>query len=292
MVLFAMNINHQSVDNLINLALAEDIGSGDITTNILIPEGQKGEAYVVAKEDMILSGIGILKRVFQLTHSFYSDTRIPFKFKDRFRDGDIVKNGKIIIEISGDGRAILTGERTALNFLQRMSGIATITKKYVDSVKGFNAKIIDTRKTTPGLRILEKYAVRCGGGLNHRFGLYDGIIIKDNHIKAAGGIINAVERIWDDKPHLMKIEVEAKSIKEVRDALKCSADVIMLDNMDIPTIKKAVKLINKEALVEVSGRVNLENVTEIAVTGVDYISIGALTHSARAVDISMEVKRR
>ncbi|MEK6591317.1 MAG: carboxylating nicotinate-nucleotide diphosphorylase, partial [Nitrospinota bacterium] len=233
------------------MALAEDIGSGDITTNILISEGQKGEAYVVAKEDMILSGIGILKRVFQLIPIYPTLLKggggdfAPhiIKFKDRFRDGEIVKNGRIIIEIGGDGRAILTGERTALNFLQRMSGIATITKKYVDSVRRFNAKIIDTRKTTPGLRILEKYAVRCGGGYNHRLGLSDGIIIKDNHIKAAGGIINAVERIWDDKPYLMKIEVETKDLKEVRDALKCSADVIMLDNMDIPTIKKAVKLI-------------------------------------------------
>ena len=279
-----------SVDNLINLALAEDIGSGDITTNALISERQKGEAYVMAKEDMILSGIGVFKKVLISAHSFYSDSLIPLKFRDRFKDGDLIKSGKKIIEVTGDMRTLLTGERTALNFLQRMSGIATLTKKFVDSVKGFRAKIIDTRKTTPALRILEKYAVRCGGGLNHRFGLYDGILIKDNHIKAGGGIVKAVKKIREGAHHLMKIEVEAKSIKEVGDALKCKADVIMLDNMDIPAIKKAVKLIDKRALIEVSGGVNLSNVSEIAETGVDYISIGALTHSARGVDISMEIK--
>ena len=212
------------------------------------------------------------------------------QFKERYRDGEIVRSEKIIIEISGNMRSLLTAERTALNFLQRMSGIATLTKKFVDSVKGFKAKIIDTRKTTPCLRILEKYAVQCGGGINHRFGLYDGILIKDNHIKAAGGIIKAVKRVRDNAPHLIKIEVETKSLKEVKDALNCKADVIMLDNMDIPAIKKAVKLIDKRALIEVSGGVTLKNVSEIAATGVDYISIGALTHSARAVDISMEIR--
>ncbi|OGW00751.1 MAG: nicotinate-nucleotide diphosphorylase (carboxylating) [Nitrospinae bacterium RIFCSPLOWO2_01_FULL_39_10] len=284
-----------SVDNLINLALAEDIGSGDITTNALISERQKGEAYVMAKEDMILSGIGVFKKVLISAHSFYSDSLIPLKFRDRFKDGDLIKSGKKIIEVTGDMRTLLTGERTALNFLQRMSGIATLTKKFMDEVasalpRNDKVKIIDTRKTTPALRILEKYAVRCGGGLNHRFGLYDGILIKDNHIKAGGGIVKAVKKIREGAHHLMKIEVEAKSIKEVGDALKCKADVIMLDNMDIPAIKKAVKLIDKRALIEVSGGVNLSNVSEIAETGVDYISIGALTHSARGVDISMEIK--
>ncbi|MBI3584441.1 MAG: carboxylating nicotinate-nucleotide diphosphorylase [Nitrospinae bacterium] len=299
-----MNINHlhdkdirgqASVDNLINLALSEDIGSGDITTNALIPPEAKGEAYIIAKEDMILSGIDIFKKTIQLVHSLYSDAGIPPKFKDRFRDGEMVKNGKIIIEMSGDMRSLLTGERTALNFLQRMSGIAALTRKFVDeaasaSPRNDKAKIIDTRKTTPGLRILEKYAVRCGGGLNHRAGLYDGILIKDNHIKAAGGVVKAVKKIREDIPHLMKIEIETKSIEEIKDALKCGVDVIMLDNMDIPTIKRAVKLINKMVLIEVSGGVNIQNVAGIAATGVDYISIGALTHSAKAVDISMEIK--
>ena len=283
-----MNINHPSVDNLIKLALAEDIGSGDITTDAIVSQNVKGEAYVVAKEDMVLSGIDVFKKVFQNVSGQWSV--VSSQFKERYRDGEIVRSGKIIIEMSGNMRTLLTGERTALNFLQRMSGIATLTKKFVDSVKGFKAKIIDTRKTTPKLRILEKYAVRCGGGINHRFGLYDGILIKDNHIKVAGGIIKAVKKVKDNAPHLMKIEVEVKSIKEVRDALKCKADVIMLDNMDISTIKRAVRLINKVALVEVSGGVNLKNVVEIAATGVDYISIGALTHSARAVDISMEIR--
>ncbi|HBA26843.1 MAG TPA: carboxylating nicotinate-nucleotide diphosphorylase [Nitrospinae bacterium] len=283
-----MNINHPSVDNLIKLALAEDIGSGDITTDAIVSQNVKGEAYVVAKEDMVLSGIDVFKKVFQNVSGQWSV--VSSQFKERYRDGEIVRSGKIIIEMSGNMRTLLTGERTALNFLQRMSGIATLTKKFVDSVKGFKAKIIDTRKTTPKLRILEKYAVRCGGGLNHRFGLYDGILIKDNHIKAAGGIIKAVKRVRDNVPHLMKIEVETKSLKEVKDALNCKVDVIMLDNMDIPTIKKAVKLIDKRALIEVSGGVNLKNVVQIASTGVDYISIGALTHSARAVDISMEMK--
>ena len=292
-----MNINHLPnkniwgqalVDNLINLALAEDTGSGDITTDAIVSQNVKGEAYVVAKEDMVLSGINVFKKVFQNVSGQWSV--VSGQFKERYRDGEIVRSEKIIIEISGNMRSLLTAERTALNFLQRMSGIATLTKKFVDSVKGFKAKIIDTRKTTPCLRILEKYAVQCGGGINHRFGLYDGILIKDNHIKAAGGIIKAVKRVRDNAPHLMKIEVETKSLKEVKDALNCKADVIMLDNMDIPAIKKAVKLIDKRALIEVSGGVTLKNVSEIAATGVDYISIGALTHSARAVDISMEIR--
>jgi nicotinate-nucleotide pyrophosphorylase (carboxylating) len=308
-----VNINHSLVDNIINLALSEDIGSGDITTNLLISERQKGEAYVIAKDDMVLSGIGVFKRVFQNISSQLSV--VSCQFKESFKDGEIVKSGKIIIEMSGNMRVLLTGERTALNFLQRMSGIATLTRRFVDEVarsalsdetrllryarndkiegaspRNDRVKIIDTRKTTPGLRILEKYAVRCGGGINHRFGLYDGILIKDNHIKAAGGIIKAVKKIRDNAPHLIKIEVETKSMKEVGDALKCKADVIMLDNMDIPLIKKAVKLIDKRALIEVSGGVNLKNVAEIASTGIDFISIGALTHSARAVDISMEIK--
>src|SRR3989338_1262023 len=284
-----------SIDNLINLALAEDVGSGDITTDAIVSQNVKGEAYVMAKEDMILSGIGVFKKVLMSAHSFYSDSLIPLKFRDMFKDGDLIKNVKKIIEVTGDMRTLLTGERTALNFLQRMSGIATLTKKFMDEVasalpRNDKVKIIDTRKTTPALRILEKYAVRCGGGLNHRFGLYDGILIKDNHIKAGGGIVKAVKKIREGAHHLMKIEVEAKSIKEVGDALKCKADVIILDNMDIPAIKKAVKLIDKRALIEVSGGVNLSNVSEIAETGVDYISIGALTHSARGVDISMEIK--
>src|SRR3972149_10008375 len=215
-----------SIDNLINLALAEDVGSGDITTDAIVSQNVKGEAYVMAKEDMILSGIGVFKKVLMSAHSFYSDSLIPLKFRDRFKDGDLIKNGKKIIEVTGDMRTLLTGERTALNFLQRMSGIATLTKKFMDEVasalpRNDKVKIIDTRKTTPALRILEKYAVRCGGGLNHRFGLYDGILIKDNHIKAAGGIIKAVKRVRDNVPHLMKIEVETKSLKEVKDALNC-----------------------------------------------------------------------
>ncbi|MBI5747550.1 MAG: carboxylating nicotinate-nucleotide diphosphorylase [Nitrospinae bacterium] len=302
-----------SIDNLINLALAEDIGSGDITTTAIVSQNVKGEAYVMAKEDMVLSGIGVFKKVFQNVSG--QSSAVSNQFKEKFRDGEFVKKGKIIIEMSGNMRTLLTGERTALNFLQRMSGIATLTKRFVDEIakpalsdetrllryarndksegaspRNDKVKIIDTRKTTPNLRILEKYAVRCGGGINHRFGLYDGILIKDNHIKAAGGIIKAVKKIREGAHHLMKIEVETKSIKEVRDALKCKADVIMLDNMDIPTIKKAVKLIDKKALVEVSGGVNLKNVGEIASIGVDFISVGALTHSARAVDISMEIR--
>src|SRR3989304_5510294 len=233
-----------SIDNLINLALAEDVGSGDITTDAIVSQNVKGEAYVMAKEDMVLSGIDVFKRVFQLLIQNY-ELGIMNKFKERFKDGEIVRSGKIIIEMSGDMRTLLTGERTALNFLQRMSGIATLTKKFIDEVakpalsdemrllryarndmsegaspRNDKVKIIDTRKTTPALRILEKYAVRCGGGVNHRFGLYDGILIKDNHIKAGGGIVKAVKKVKDNAPHLMKIEVDTKSIKEVRDALK------------------------------------------------------------------------
>jgi len=264
-------------------ALEEDIGPLDITTSTLIPEDLDAKGLIVAKEDLVLAGLGVASDCFKI---FDPD----IEFKERFRDGESVKEGGIIAEIRGKAQAILMAERVALNFLQRLSGIATLTSKYVGEVKDLKVRIIDTRKTTPGLRILEKYAVRMGGGFNHRSGLYDGVIIKDNHIVLSGGVRKAVEKARKRIPHTVKIEVEVKNLVEVKEALQAGADIIMLDNMDLETMKKAVKLISKRALIEASGNINLQNVREVAKTGVDLISIGALTHSARAMDISLEIK--
>jgi nicotinate-nucleotide pyrophosphorylase (carboxylating) len=210
-------------------------------------------------------------------------------FRDNVEDGGLVKSGDILTEISGKLGSILTAERVALNFLQRLCGIATLTRRYVDEVRGTGAKILDTRKTTPGLRMLEKYAVTIGGGFNHRFGLYDGILIKDNHIDAAGGISAAVDRISGGVPHTLKVEVEVKNLREVEEALSAGVDIIMLDNMGAGEMKEAVSLINGRVLIEASGNVTLSRVREIAETGVDIISVGALTHSAPASDISLRV---
>lgn len=264
-------------------ALQEDIGPRDITTSILIPEDLDAKGSIIAKDDLVLAGIRVASECFRTL-----DPEIIFK--GRFRDGDSIKAGKIIAEIKGKARSILMGERVALNFLQRLSGIATLTSKYVGKVKGLNVKIVDTRKTTPGLRVLEKYAVRMGGGFNHRFGLYDAVLVKDNHIALSGGIRKALEKVRKETPHTTKIEVETKTLKEVKDAIQAGVNIIMLDNMDLEMIKKAVKLISSKALIEASGNVNLDNVREIAKAGVDVISIGALTHSAPAVDVSLEIK--
>jgi nicotinate-nucleotide pyrophosphorylase (carboxylating) len=271
------------ISSIIIRALEEDIGPLDITTSALIPEDLEAKGLIIAKEDLVLAGIRVAYECFRTL-----DPEIIFK--GRFRDGDSVKTGKVIAEIKGKARTILMGERVALNFLQRLSGIATLTSKYVEKIKGTKARIVDTRKTTPGLRVLEKYAVRIGGGFNHRFGLYDAILIKDNHIALSGSVRKALEKVKKETPHTTRIEIEAKNIKEVKDALKMGVDIIMLDNMDLETMKKAVKLINKRALIEASGNINLENVREVAKAGVDLISIGALTHSAKAVDISLELE--
>jgi nicotinate-nucleotide pyrophosphorylase (carboxylating) len=275
-------MNEMDIANIISRALAEDIGHGDITTQITVDPDAEGKAVIVAKEDMVLCGIDVFLEVFLTL-----DPSIDFSCE--YMDGDTVSDGDIIAELEGPLDTLLTGERVALNLLQRMSGIATLTSKYAAAVSGTKARILDTRKTTPGLRALEKYAVTVGGGYNHRFGLYDGILIKDNHIAAAGGIKKAVESARESAPHTLKIEVECTTPAQVKEALAAGADIIMLDNMDNKAMKSAVKTIAGKAAVEASGNMILERVADVAKTGVDFISVGALTHSAPAIDISMRV---
>ena len=269
-------------EKLIRLALEEDIGPGDVTTDALIEPGHEGRAVIFAKESLVLAGIEVACEVFTMLDPAMS-------FETTFQDGDRVENGDEILTACGKLQALLTGERTALNFMQRLSGIATLTRQYADRVAGCRARLTDTRKTVPGWRRLEKYAVKVGGAYNHRFGLYDGILIKDNHIAACGGISEAVAMIQDNRPHLLRIEVEVSDLNQVKEALDNGVDIIMLDNMDLKNIEESVKLIDGRALVEVSGGVTLDTLAEIADTGVDIISVGALTHSATAVDISMRV---
>jgi len=270
----------QQVDAIIRNALAEDIHTGDITTQALqLPPGRIS-GFLKAKEDMVICGIKVAERVFSLLDEGVT-------FTPRCADGDFISSGTVIAAFSGDASLLLQGERVALNLMQRMSGIATLTSTYVRAVEGTKVRIVDTRKTTPGLRILEKYAVRIGGGINHRTGLYDGVLIKENHIAAAGGIATAIRRARAYIPHTLKIEIETESLQDVKEALSAGADIIMLDNMDVSTMKEAVAIIAGRALVEASGGVNLATVRGIAETGVDIISIGALTHSAPSMDISM-----
>lgn len=277
----------KKVKQIIKTALEEDIGSGDLTTNTVIEPSAKGAANITAKENLVAAGLPAVREVFK-----FLDKNIIFK--PLIKDGELVKKGQCIAEVKGRLKTLLTGERVALNFLQHLSGIATLTRQFVEKAEGCKVKILDTRKTIPGLRILEKYAVRCGGGFNHRFGLYDNILIKDNHIAAAGSIKNAVLQVRNLYPK-KKIEVEVKNFKELKEAIESKVDIIMLDNMKPHQMKKGVSLIHLTprvshlTLIEASGGVNLKNVREIAKTGVDFISIGALTHSARAVDISMEI---
>ncbi len=273
----------QYIKNLIKHALAEDLGPGDVTSEATIPADSASVAVILAKQHLVLAGIDAAREVFhQLDPSVEF---IPFA-----KDGDAVHGGTEIAKVSGNTRALLAGERVALNLLQHLSGIATLTSKYVEKVKGLKAEVLDTRKTLPGLRKLEKYAVRMGGGRNHRFGLYDGVLIKDNHITASGGIIKAVERARKKAHHLLRIEVETKTLDEVVEALAAGADIIMLDNMPLDMMREAVKLVAGRALVEASGNVTLDTIRLIAETGVDFISSGSLTHSAPAADISMKIK--
>lgn len=274
----------KNFEKVISTALKEDIGKRDVTTDLLIPKKEKAAATFIAKQDGIIAGLDIAKMVFKKL-----DEKI--KWENFVEDGVKVKAGTKIAEVKGSVRALLSGERTALNFLQRISGIATLTSVYVEKISGTNAKILDTRKTVPGLRLFDKYAVKCGGGTNHRIGLFDMVMIKDNHIKAAGSITKAVNKIRKSIPKKMKIEVEATNIREVEEAMKLNVDVIMLDNMNLNEMKVAVQLINKKCFVEASGGVNLETVRAIAETGVDFISVGALTHSVNALDISMKITK-
>jgi nicotinate-nucleotide pyrophosphorylase (carboxylating) len=268
------------LDKIIETALQEDIHTGDLTTQAVVPKSRAISARLVAKESMILCGLDVAARVFH-----YLDPSITFT--PQYDEGSLVTTGSTIAVIEGEAALLLQGERVALNLMQRMCGIATMTSQYVKTVKGTKARVVDTRKTTPGLRQLEKYAVRIGGGNNHRTGLYDGVLIKENHITAAGGISVAIRRARDYIPHTLKIEIETETLDQVKEALDSGADIIMLDNMDNETMKQAVSLIAGKALVEASGGVNLDTIRGIAETGVDLISVGALTHSARAMDISM-----
>jgi len=268
------------IDRVIENALLEDIHTGDITTLAVVPGRRNAVARLVAKEPLILAGIQVAARVFSLVDR-------DVTFTSRFVDGVHVSAGDYIADITGDAASLLQGERVALNLLQRMCGIATLTARFAQAVSGTGAKVVDTRKTTPGLRQLEKYAVRVGGGSNHRTGLYDGVLIKENHIAAVGGITVAVQRARAYVSHTMKIEVETETLDQVAEALEAGADIIMLDNMDLKTMKQAVAMVDKRALTEASGGVSLETIAGIAETGVDIISVGALTHSARAMDISM-----
>lgn len=270
------------LDSAIELALREDIATGDLTTDLLIPEDSITTATMVAKADGIIAGLAIAQRVFEKL-----DANIRFDLK--VKDGDRVFKGDLLLEVEGSYRALLTGERTALNFLQRVSGIATETAKYVEVVEDYKTEILDTRKTVPCLRTVDKYGVAAGGGTNHRIGLYDMVMIKDNHIKVAGSITAAVSRIKANVDPKIKIEVETTTLEEVVEAINCEADVIMLDNMDNATMKEAVDMIDGRAKVEASGNMSLVRIKEVAETGVDFISIGALTHSVIAFDISMNI---
>ncbi len=271
-----------TVENIIKLALFEDSGLGDITTESILSQNFSGKGIIVAKESFILSGIEVAKKVFQLLDPDCKPVSL-------FCDGDYIKDGEIFFKIEADLLSLLKGERVALNFLQRLSGIATLTRKFVDELNFDNVRLTDTRKTTPGLRSLEKEAVRAGGGHNHRMSLYDGVLIKDNHIAVAGSISNAVKAVKQRTSHLMKIEVEVTTQDEVIEAVDAGAHVIMLDNMDYEQMAKAVKYIDKRAIVEASGNVSLKTLNKIAATGVDVISCGALTHQARSVDLSMRI---
>ncbi len=272
-----------TTDDLIQLALKEDIGPGDITTDNLVAPETRGKGTIVAKQDLVVAGLQVAEKVFKALEP-------QIGFDPLFRDGDRIPAGSTVVRIDGTLGALLKGERTALNFLQRLSGIATQAHTFVTEVAGTAVKLVDTRKTTPGWRVLEKYAVRMGGAHNHRMGLYDGVLIKDNHIAVSGGIANAVKKVRQQISHLVKVEVETATFEEVKEALAAGADVIMLDNMDLGQIRQAVRLIDKKALVEASGNVTRGRLNDLAQTGVDLISIGALTHSAVAVDLSMNIK--
>jgi nicotinate-nucleotide pyrophosphorylase (carboxylating) len=271
------------INKIIEQALLEDIGTGDITSESIVPSNLKAKGIIKTSEEGVVAGLNITSLVFKKLDS-------EIIFQEKIKDGTKVARGKVLAEITGSARTILKGERVALNFLQRMSGIATITSKFCQEVEDFPVRIVDTRKTTPGLRILEKYAVSMGGGHNHRFGLYDAVLIKDNHITVAGGIRPAVDSVRKQISHTVKIEVEVENLSQLQDALKVKADIIMLDNMDLDTMEEAVKIAKGKALIEASGGITLGKVRKIAQTGVDLISIGSLTHSVKSLDISMEIK--
>lgn len=270
-----------SVDDYLLNTLKEDITYEDVSANAVMPEDKQGRADLICKQDGIICGLDVFKRVFELLDP-------TSRFECNYKDGDRVSKGDLIGVIYGDVKAILSGERTALNYLQRMSGIATITREYVDELSGCSATLLDTRKTTPNMRPFEKYAVKVGGATNHRYNLSDGVLLKDNHIGAAGSVTRAIEMAKEYAPFVRKIEIETETLDQVKEAVEAGADIIMLDNMDNDTMKKAVELIDGRAQTECSGNVTKERLREIAELGVDYISCGALTHSAPIMDVSLK----
>lgn len=270
-----------NVDNLILQALREDISSEDVTTNAVMPSAQTGTADLICKQDGIIAGMEVFQRVFALLDENINVTMMC-------KDGDRVKKGQLLATVTGDIRAILSGERTALNYLQRMSGIATYTRSVADLLEGTKTKLLDTRKTTPNMRIFEKYAVKVGGGYNHRYNLSDGVLIKDNHIGAAGGVAKAIEMARSYAPFVRKIEIEVEDLDMLREALDAGADIVMLDNMSVETMKEAVEMAAGRAETECSGNVTKENIKNITDIGVDYVSSGALTHSAPILDVSLK----
>ncbi|SCY49696.1 nicotinate-nucleotide pyrophosphorylase [carboxylating] [Butyrivibrio hungatei] len=270
-----------NADELIRMALREDISSEDVSTNAVMPKAQDGEVELISKQDGIICGMDVYERVFKIL----DDSVVVEKYVD---DGDEVKKGQLMAKVKGDVRVLLSGERVALNYLQRMSGIATYTHEVAALLAGSNTVLLDTRKTTPNMRIFEKYAVRCGGGQNHRYNLSDGILLKDNHIGAAGSVTKAIQMAKDYAPFVRKIEIETETLDQVKEAADAGADIIMLDNMDPATMKEAVKIIAGRAKTECSGNVTKENILNIIDSGVDYISSGALTYAAPILDISMK----
>ncbi len=279
--MFDTNTLHLNVDPLILSALREDITSEDVSTNSVMPQYTLGEVDLLAKEDGIICGLQVFKRTFQLLDE---KTEVSFFVKD----GDAVKKGDLLAKVTGDIRVLLSGERTALNYLQRMSGIATYTHEVAELLKGSQLTLLDTRKTTPNNRIFEKYAVRVGGGHNHRYNLSDGVLLKDNHIGAAGGVKEAITMAKAYAPFVRKIEVEVETLEMVKDAVEAGADIIMLDNMSTEEMQKAIEIIDGKAEIEVSGNVTKENIAKLTNLGVDYVSSGALTHSAPILDISLK----
>ena len=274
-------------DKYIRLALEEDIHSEDVSTNAVMPEYKKGEVQLNCKEDGIIAGLGVFERVFTLLDE---NTKVAYAKKDgvAVKDGDRVEKGQLLATVTGDIRVLLSGERTALNYLQRLSGIATYTNNVASLLEGTNTKLLDTRKTTPCMRIFEKYAVKVGGGQNHRYNLSDGVLLKDNHIDAAGGVKNAVFAAKEYAPFVRKIEVETENLDMVKEAVEAGADIIMLDNMTPEMMAEAIKLIDGRAQTECSGNITKENIKTITDLGVDYVSSGALTHSAPILDISLK----
>ncbi len=274
--------NEELIDRLIDLAIEEDISSGDISTDAIIPVNSMATAVMTAKADGVISGLSVIRKV-------YGRFEDDFGWKPYVKDGDSVRKGDRILEIRASYRTLLYGERLSLNILQRMSGIATATSRFVAEIEGTGTTILDTRKTAPGMRVLDKMAVKDGGGKNHRMGLYDMVMLKDNHIKIAGGIPAAVAAVKRDLPLSVRLEVETTNLEEVKQALECGADIIMFDNMDTATMAEAVKIVGGKAKTEASGNMSIPRLKEVAATGVDYISVGALTHSVTALDISMNI---